>query len=99
MNEKDILEQIASIAHEGGLQGMDEAKALRSIRRITLPWWSNSSGKPQKDSLKVVATDLRNALEMCLGSLKTGLVDFGPYDEITMERAKAALTNAREEGL
>jgi hypothetical protein len=34
-----ILKEIAEIAHNGGLCGLNEADALTSIRRLTLPYW------------------------------------------------------------
>lgn len=36
----EVLEQIAAIAHHGGLIGFkDEYRALNEIRRLSLPWW------------------------------------------------------------
>lgn len=37
-----LCEEIAEIAHNGGLVGMSESDALRAIRKITLPYWRQS---------------------------------------------------------
>lgn len=43
-NELDVLraalEQIAAVAHHGGLIGFkDEHTCLNEVRRLSLPWW------------------------------------------------------------
>ena len=37
------LQQVADIAHCGGLVGLTEAEALIAVRRLTLPIWNSSA--------------------------------------------------------
>lgn len=38
------LQDVATVAHEGGLSGLDESAALIAVRRITLPFWARRKG-------------------------------------------------------
>lgn len=40
--ERRALERIATIAHEGGLERLDEYEALCEIRRLTLDYWKRT---------------------------------------------------------
>jgi len=44
MAESDCLNHIAELAHNGGLADLSEGDALTAIRRLTLPYWSRTSG-------------------------------------------------------
>jgi hypothetical protein len=44
INDKnELLKKIAAVAHCGGLINLDEATALTTIRRMTLPYFTESS--------------------------------------------------------
>ena len=44
--EQKLLERIAIISHEGGLENLSESDALTGIRKLVLPYWQN--GKRRK---------------------------------------------------
>ena len=39
--EQKLLERIAIISHEGGLENLSESDALMGIRKLVLPYWQN----------------------------------------------------------
>jgi hypothetical protein len=48
---EDTLRRIASIAHHGGLLGMDAFTAVKEIRKLTLPWWDRDEcGRLQRQN-------------------------------------------------
>ena len=39
MQEIDVLQALAKVAHAGGLENLSEHEALNRIRKLTLPYW------------------------------------------------------------
>lgn len=75
------LEQVATIAHDGGLAGLSESQAMSHIRRLTLPHWDTRGLLEERR--RRVSDAASEALERAGGLNSPGKPPAGPMGGAT----------------